>query len=64
MVWKLTDKAAAAEPLPGVPWRDLDDAEFREVEKAYAERNQFDAHALRKSGFFEHEKAQGAGEES
>lgn len=55
MTWKLTDKAKDQEPIPGVPWRDMDDDEFREVAKDYAERNQFPPRSLHGSGFFEHD---------
>lgn len=53
-MWKKTKQADAWEPLPGVPWRDMSDAEFRDVAKAYAETNGFPARSLHNSGFFEH----------
>lgn len=54
-MWKLTSDAAKNwEPLPGIPWRDMDDKEFREVAKSYAADNGFAARALHGSGFFEH----------
>jgi hypothetical protein len=31
MTWKLTLAAQEMEPLPGVPWRDMTDDEFREA---------------------------------
>lgn len=54
MVWKLTEKAEGMDPIPGVPWRDMEDEEFREIAKDYAERNQFPPRSLHGSGFFEH----------
>lgn len=53
MVWKLTDKAKDQEPLPGVPWQDMEDEQFREVAKMYAAQG-FSDRALHNSGFFEH----------
>lgn len=59
MVWKLTDKAKGWEPLPGVPWRDMPDEEFREIAKMYSEVNGgadhgFGPRVLHNSGWFEH----------
>lgn len=54
MVWKLTKEAQGFEPIPGVPWREMTDEEFRDVAKEYADNNQFPARALHGSGFFEH----------
>lgn len=53
-MWKLTDKADGRDPLPGVPWRDMEDAEFRDVAKAYAALGGWPARTLHKSGYFEH----------
>jgi hypothetical protein len=52
-MWKLTAKAEGQEPLPGIPWRDMDEAEFEEVAKQYSLDHQFPKDALHKSGFFE-----------
>lgn len=61
MTWKLTKQADGMEPLPGVPWRSMDDEEFRQEAKAYAERNPgFPARALHNSGFFEHDQPEKA----
>ena len=54
MVWKLTKKAEGMEPLPGVPWRDMEDDEFREMAKMYASQGWPDR-SLHTSGFFEHD---------
>ena len=58
-MWKLTSKAEGWEPLPGVPWRDMEDDEFREAAKMYASTG-FPDRSLHNSGFFEHveEKAE------
>lgn len=56
MTWKLTDEAKDKDPIPGVPWRDMTEDEFREVAKAYAERNHFPPRALHGSGFFDHDE--------
>ena len=52
-MWKLTNAAKDMEPLPGIPWRNMSDPEFREAEKRYAAQG-FPAKALQNSGFFEH----------
>lgn len=52
-MWKLTNEAKAWEPLPGVPWRDMDDNEFRDAAKQYSAQGH-PARALHGSGFFEH----------
>lgn len=54
-MWKLTDKGKGVVPLPGVPWGDLTDYEFRQAAHDYAEQG-FPTNALGKSGFFEHIK--------
>lgn len=53
-MWKKTKLADDWEPLPGVPWRDMSDGEFRDVAKEYAIANDFPARSLHNSGFFEH----------
>lgn len=62
MVWKLTKEAHNWEPLPGVPWHDMSDEEFRDAAKAFSEATGDPARALHGSGFFEHveEKAKPA----
>lgn len=52
-MWKLTNKAKGKQPLPGVPWRDMDDDEFKDVAKMYASQGWPDR-ALHNSGFFDH----------
>lgn len=52
MTWKLTTKAEGMEPLPGVPWEDIDDARFKALAAEYDA--QFEPGALAKSGFWEH----------
>lgn len=59
MVYKLTKKAEGMLPLAGVPWRDMEDAEFADVAKWYSESNGgkdhgFPPRVLHDSGFFEH----------
>lgn len=53
-MWKKTKQAEGMEPLPGIPWRDMSDEEFREAARFYAEANSFPPRALHGSGFFEH----------
>lgn len=38
MTWKLTEAAQALEPIPGIPWQDLEDEAYREHEREYIER--------------------------
>lgn len=52
-MWKLTDKGKGVVPLPGVPWGDMTEHEFRQAAHEYAEQG-FPSNALGKSGFFEH----------
>ena len=44
MTWKLTDYAKTRMPLPGVPWRDLSDDEFAQVERKHP--------SIRQRGYF------------
>lgn len=38
MTYKLKEEAANWEGIPGVPWRDMTDKEFKEVSTAYDEQ--------------------------
>lgn len=53
MVWKITKQADEMEPLPGVPWRDMEDSEFKEISAMYSSTG-FPSKSLDHSGFFEH----------
>jgi hypothetical protein len=53
MTWKLTIKGEASEPLPGVPWQEMSDAEFEAASEDYAAANNCDKNALAESGLFE-----------
>lgn len=54
MTWVLTERAKNIEPIPGIPWRDMPDAEFTKVAKDYAERGGFPPRSLHDSGFWVH----------
>ena len=54
MAWKLTDVGKRCEPIPGIPWGDMDDAEFAGAEKAIDARFPDQKGALRRSPYFEH----------
>lgn len=52
MPWTLTDKGRRVEPIAGVPWRDMSDAEFAEAERLLDQQFPGQPKSLRKSGFF------------
>ena len=52
-MWKLTARAQRAEPIHGVPWRDLTDEEFKAASALMDERFPGDPGSLERSGFFE-----------
>ena len=47
MTWKLTDWGKTRSGVPGVPWRDLTNKEFRDAEKL------FEKGELKAQGYFE-----------
>lgn len=54
MVWKLTDVGKRVEPIPGIPWRNMDDEEFAEAVKEMDSRFPDQKGSLKRSSFFEH----------
>lgn len=52
-VWRLTAKGRAFEPLPGVPWEEMDEVRFAVVSAEHSRRHGFEAGSLERSGFFE-----------
>ncbi len=59
MTWKLNKEAKAWSPIPGVPWRDMDDDEFKEVCAEYDK--QFPDAPKSLERWFTHEKKKGGG---
>jgi len=55
-MYKLTDEAKNVEPIPGVPWRDMDDAEFKAVSAEYDKQFPDQPGSLKR--WFEHSKDQ------
>lgn len=56
MSWNLTEKGKSVEGIPGIPWRDLTDEEFKAAESFMDSQFPDQKGALKKSGFFQQEK--------
>lgn len=52
-MYKLTERGQRAEPIHGIPWRDLSDAEFAAATKLQDERFPDDKGSLARSRLFE-----------
>lgn len=59
MTYKLKEEAKAWEPIPGVPWRDMDDAEFDAVCEEYDKQFPDQPRSLER--WFDHEKTKKGG---
>jgi hypothetical protein len=54
MTWKLKEDAKQWQSIPGVPWRDMEDAEYKAVSDEYDKQFPDQPGSLKK--WFEHEK--------
>ena len=53
-MWKLKDEAKPWQGIAGIPWRDMDDSEFKAVSDAYDLQFADQPHSLKR--WFEHVK--------
>jgi hypothetical protein len=60
MTWKLKKEGEGMTPIAGVPWRDMEDAEFKAVSDEYDKQFPDQPGSLKK--WFEHEKTKKGGE--